>query len=182
LILVLLIFTGSQFIIFYKNKPLYHEGTLIYVSILYAINLWINIVLFLTKSLEVYKFKGSAYLIAVVPIIIVCYIVYNTEEKDVWLKRTIIEMKTGEELDCKLRCMTGILFVEKEEVAIRRNEILLRGYLRKHESTCNILDCPLKTVKKLMENPENQNIYKNENIMQNIYSYIGKRYSAGLTK
>jgi hypothetical protein len=136
------------------------------ISIRNASIFWTYLVILIAKVLETTTFNGSIYLLIVgYPLIITFSIIYYKKKSQNFII-TNSNFTDVNEILIKLKYFKLLIesFLSKNKNSksvksnsLKKNEILLKGYISIHEENCHIEECPLK---KFIENPNNTNVQK----------------------
>jgi len=151
--------------------------------IISAIFLWANFNLLLSKILLTYNYNGAFFVwILGIPIIIT-FIRVLQKNKEKIINQDIQFLATPQEIDEMMFCFLTLI---DNNLNNREEEILFKGYIIGHEANCLFIDCPLKNVKRLMEeqthNSLNDIFAVNSTIYHEFLTYINKVYVIGLLK
>lgn len=142
ILIIFLCFFSFTLFYFYFIYYTYYDKTLhVLYSLLVVIFAWANIVLLLGKLLENTSFNGSIPLLILVIPILFLIIIFEEQYKKSILKYQLSHFSNGIEVLNQIRIL---LYLSNNIKSVRGTQILLNGYIQQYESTCSILQCPLK--------------------------------------
>lgn len=153
------------------------------ISIRNASIFWTYLVLLISKVLENSTFNGQIYLLLIgYPLIIIFSIIYYRKKTQNFMI-TNSNFNDANEILSKLKYFKILIesFLSKNKSSkssksnnLKKNEILLKGYITIHEETCINEECPLK---KFLANPNNFNIQK-----MSLLHYMNIVFNEGIKK
>jgi hypothetical protein len=167
----------------YEN-PTYNNNLLeCIISIRNAAVFWTYLVLLFSKVLETTTFNGQIFLLAMgYPLIVVFSIIYYKKKSENFLI-TNSNFNDANEYLIKLKYLKILIesFLTKNKSSksnksssLKKDEILLKGYITIHEETCTIEDCPLK---KFLEDNGNFSLQK-----VSLLHYMNQMFNEGIKK
>lgn len=118
------------------------------MEIVNGIYMWTCFVLFISKILQSSNFNGGIYVWATGIPLVICFLVFKGSDIINILSKNINKLQKGEEIEMQMRYFIHLFSVKGKH---RENEIFLKGFIRNHEEICEMNDCPLKVVKKLLD-------------------------------
>ncbi len=153
------------------------------ISIRNASIFWTYFVLLISKILESSSFNGQIFLLLIgYPLIIIFSIIYYKKKTQNFLISNS-NFNDANEILVKLKYFKLLIesFLSKNKGSkssksnnLKKNEILLKGYITIHEETCVNEECPLK---KFLANPNNFNIQK-----MSLLHYMNIMFNEGIKK
>jgi hypothetical protein len=153
------------------------------ISIRNASIFWTYFVLLVSKIMESSSFNGQIYLLLIgYPLIIIISVIYYRKKSQRFMI-TNSNFNDASEILTKLNYFKKLIesFISKnknnkssKQNDVKKNEILLKGYITIHEETCVIEECPLK---KFLANPNNFNVQK-----MSLLHFINIMFNEGIKK
>lgn len=144
--------------------------------------LWTTTILFFSIILQYNTYTGAIYIwLGGFPLIIVIIIFYGKYSvyPNLGKLSLINKLISSDNIVFQIRFLIGIIEMKEDK---RESGILLKGFIRNHEDNCHIVDCPLKVVKRNMDNNYNDiNLYSTF-INQQLILFINRIYLLGITK
>jgi len=182
-IIILLIISLLNLKRAYEN-PTYNNYILeSLISIRNASIFWTYFVLLIAKILETSSFNGQIFLLIIgYPLIIIFSIIYYKKKTQNFMI-TNSNFNDANEILVKLKYFKLLIesFLSKNKTSkssksnnLKKNEILLKGFITIHEETCVNEECPLK---KFLANPNNFNLQK-----MSLLHYMNVMFNEGIKK
>ena len=159
LIVIQFLLASAVVIQIQSNKPYKNKIIQSFTMICYSIWLWTSFVLLFSNILNYSELSGAIYIwITGIPLVFVLVVFnqFSNNLDDILDIKSIQAYESPEKVE---RTIIYLLTLLENYHDKRENEVILKGFVRNHEDNCNLNDCPLKAIKRSMDNnAENNNV------------------------
>ena len=185
-------YTFQWFIIFYMNFISIYYSFYIYFNDIYYINpkiqlfhctlafiyAWTNLSLLISNFLiTLYNFEGGLYFLITGIILIIIIMIFNPRYDDSIEILTFDKFQRNyETISYKIKVILHIIAYRTE----KRNQIILKEYVRIHNKFCVLINCPIKDIRLSVLN--DPNFHKNPNITKLLINFVNRLYLYAITR
>ena len=139
---------------------------------------WTNFSLLISKFLiTLYNFKGGLYILITGILLIIIVMIFNPRY-DNTLEILILTKfeRNYETISYKLKILLHVISYRTE----KRNQTILKEYIKNHRKFCLLNNCPIEEIKQSILN--DQNFHKNPNITKILINFVNRLYLYSMTK
>ena len=139
---------------------------------------WTNFSLLTSKFLiTLYNFQGGLYILITGILLIIIVMIFNPRYDNTLEILTLTKFERNyETISYKLKILLHVISYRTE----KRNQTILKEYIKNHRKFCLFNNCPIEEIKQSILN--DQNFHKNPNITKLLINFVNRLYLYSMTK
>lgn len=169
------------FFFFYK-RPYFSYNMSVIIIITKSLYFWTALINIFTNILSNNTYVGFVYIwLLGIPVICITFLL---------TLKTILKPKSNlfynvnklNSPDIVITFVRYVIYLINNKDEKRESNLLIKGFVRNHEDTCIISDCPIKIIKNNINQSYNDFSQYNQMIITQLMLYINRLYILGMTK